>query len=64
MVAPKEQKNNWSFRDGMKKKFGGKWFVFGCENDEFCSIAQSDLKVSEYVTGAYGTATWGVYKLV
>ena len=48
----------------MKKKFGGKWFVFGCENDEFCSIAQSDLKVSEYVTGAYGTATWGVYKLV
>jgi len=50
-------------RDGMKKQFGGKWLVYGCENDEFCSVAQGDLNSREYVSAAYGTATWGVYKI-
>ena len=63
MVAPKEQKNNWSFRDAMKKKFAGEWLVFGCETDEFCSIAQGDLQSREYVEGFYGQGTWGVYKI-
>jgi len=50
-------------RDGMKKQFGDKWLVWGCENDEFCSIAQTDLNSSEYIRGSYGTGTWGVYKI-
>ena len=61
LVAPKEQKNNWSFRDALKKQYGGKWVVIGCEKDEFCSYAISDMNYSEYLRGLYGQAYWGIY---
>ena len=63
MVAPKEQTNNWSFRDALKKKYGGKWLVLGCEKDEFCSFSALDLNVSEQLQGYYGQAFWSVKKL-
>merc|ERR1719464_532163 len=27
-----------TIRNAMKKKFGGNWFVLGCEADEFCGF--------------------------
>jgi len=50
-------------RDGLKKKFGGKWLVLGAEKDEFYSFAHADLNLREYVEGFYGQAYWGVWKI-
>merc|ERR1712172_330341 len=52
-----------TLRDAVKKQFGGKWLVIGCEKDEFCSIAQTDLNYSEYLAGTYGQAFWSVFKV-
>jgi len=48
-------------RDALKKQYGGKWVVIGCEKDEFCSYAISDMNYSEYLRGLYGQAYWGIY---
>ena len=62
MVAAKDQTNNWSLRNSLKKQYGGKWFVIGCERDEFCSVAQADLKILEQLDVAYGQGYWAVFR--
>jgi len=45
-------------RDALKKQYGGKWAVLGCERDEFCSFASNDLNARERLTGWYGQGYW------
>merc|ERR1711971_901413 len=36
--ASKNGKLAGTLRDAIKKQYGGKWIVLGCEKDEFCSF--------------------------
>ena len=35
--GPDSGRQSVTIRNAMKKKYGGNWFVLGCEADEFCS---------------------------
>jgi len=50
-------------RDAVKKQYGGKYVVLGCETDEFCSLSQSDMIWSEVFQGFYGQTWWFIVKV-
>jgi len=56
--ASKNGKLAGTLRDAIKKQYGGKWIVLGCEKDEFCSFSQTDLTYHTRLSGWYGQAFW------
>jgi len=52
-----------TLRDAVKKQFGGKWVVLGCEKDEFCSFNGRDMNKREELRGYIGQAFWLIYGL-
>jgi len=52
-----------TLKNALKKQYGGKWLVIGCEKDEFCSFDQLDLNIHEELRVYYGKAFWGVFKV-
>jgi CRISPR/Cas system endoribonuclease Cas6 (RAMP superfamily) len=45
-----------TIQNAMKKKFGGNWFVMGCEADEYCSLTHIGKHVMLKVTN--GQSVW------
>jgi len=52
-----------ALRDAVKKQFGGKWVVLGCEKDEFCSVDLRDLNKRDELRGYIGQAFWAIYSI-